>query len=57
MYKISGKNINSMVVGVRQNFQFFRQKNWFLGNNRGLPFGIGFCITLLVLPNYKNISP
>ena len=46
-----------MVVGASQNFQFFRQKNWFLGNNRGLPFGIGFCITLLVLPNYKNISP
>ena len=28
-----------MVVGARQSFQFFRQKNWFLGNNRGLPSG------------------
>ena len=26
-----------MVVGARQSFQFFRQKTWFLGNNRGLP--------------------
>ena len=26
-----------MVAGVRQSFQFFRQKTWFLGNNRGLP--------------------
>ena len=25
-----------MVVGARQSFQFFRQKTWFLGNNRGL---------------------
>ena len=25
-----------MVVGARQNFQFFRQKTWFLKNNRAL---------------------
>ena len=25
-----------MVVGARQNFRFFRQKTWFLGNNRAL---------------------
>ena len=25
-----------MVVEPRQNFQFFRQKTWFLGNNRAL---------------------
>ena len=25
-----------MVVEVRQNFQFFRQITWFLGNNKGL---------------------
>ena len=25
-----------MVVGARQNFQFFRQITWFLGNNRAL---------------------
>ena len=24
-----------MVVGARQSFQFFRQKTWFLENNRG----------------------
>ena len=35
--KTSAKNINSMVVGARQSFQFFRQKTWFLGNNRPLP--------------------
>ena len=27
-----------MVVGARQSFQFFRQKTWFLGNNRDLPY-------------------
>ena len=26
-----------MVVGTRQSFQFFRQKAWFLQNNRALP--------------------
>ena len=31
------KIVNSMVVGARQSFQFFRQTTWFLGNNRGLP--------------------
>ena len=25
-----------MVVIARQSFQFFRQKTWFLGNNRAL---------------------
>ena len=25
-----------MVVGARQNFQFFRQITWFFGNNRVL---------------------
>ena len=34
---ISAKILNSMVVGAPQSFQFFRQKTWFLGNNRGLP--------------------
>ena len=29
--------LNSMVVGARQSFQFFRQIIWFLGNNRTLP--------------------
>ena len=34
--KFQQKILKSMVVGARQSFQFFRQKNWFLGNNRGL---------------------
>ena len=29
--------VKSMVVKARQSFQFFKQKTWFLGNNRGLP--------------------
>ena len=33
----SKKILNSMVVGAGQSFQFFRQKTWFLGNNRALP--------------------
>ena len=36
MCEISAKNINSMVVGARQSFQFFRQNTWFLENNRAL---------------------
>ena len=35
--KFQQKILNSMVVGAPQSFQFFRQKTWFLGNNRGLP--------------------
>ena len=47
-----------MVVGAHQTFQFFRQKNWFLNNNRALSkFLYGFCITSLVLSNYNKISP
>ena len=47
-----------MVVGARQCFQFFRQKAGFLEIIEVyLNLVIGFCITLLVLPNYKNISP
>ena len=34
--KFQQKIFNYMVVGARQGFQFFRQKVWFLGNNRGL---------------------
>ena len=26
-----------MVAGACQRIQFFRQKTWFLGNNRGVP--------------------
>ena len=35
--KCQQKIMNCMVVGARQNFQFFRQKAWFLGNRRDLP--------------------
>ena len=34
--KLCAKLLNSVVVGGRQSFRFFRQKTWFLGNNRGL---------------------
>ena len=54
MQNFSKKILNSVVVGARQSFQFFRQKTWYLGNNRTcLNLVIGFCITGLVLPNYK----
>ena len=33
--KFQQKILNSMVVGARS--QFFRQKTWFLGNDRPLP--------------------
>ena len=33
----SKKVLNSMLVGAGQSVQFFRQKTWFLGKNRGLP--------------------
>ena len=45
-----------MVVGACQSFQFFRQIVWFLGNNRAV-FELLFFITILVLPNYKKITP
>ena len=35
--KFQPKVLNSMVVEARQSFEFFRQKTWFLGNNRGVP--------------------
>ena len=34
--KFQQKILISMVVGARQSFQFFRQKTWFLKNNRAL---------------------
>ena len=43
-----------MVVGARQSFQ--TKKTGFL-EIIGLNVGIGFCITWLLLPNYKEISP
>ena len=35
--KFEQKILTSMVLGARQSFQFFRQKTWLFGNNRGLP--------------------
>ena len=35
--KFKQEILKSVVVGAPQSFQFFRQKNRFLGNNRGLP--------------------
>ena len=47
-----------MVARACQSFEFFRQKPGFLEIIEVyLNLGIGFCITWLVLPNYKNISP
>ena len=47
-----------MVVGARPIFQFFRQKTWLLESNICVPYlGIRFCITWLILPNYKKNSP
>ena len=48
-----------MVVGARRSFQIFRQKKpGFLEIIEVcLDLGIGFCITSLVLPNHKEISP
>ena len=42
--KISAKKkLNSTVLVACEIFQFFRQKTWFLGNNKHLPYlGIGF---------------
>ena len=34
--KFQRKILNVMIIGARQNFQFFRQVTWFLGNNRAL---------------------
>ena len=31
---LNKKILNSMVVGARQSFQFYRQNTWFLENNR-----------------------
>ena len=47
-----------MVVGAHQSFQFFSQKTGFVGITEVyLNLGTGFCITWLVLPNYKKTSP
>ena len=35
--KFQQEILKSVVVGSCQSFQCFRQRTWFLGNNRGLP--------------------
>ena len=46
-----------MVVGARQSFHFLHKKPDFLEIIQVcLNLGIGFCITWLLLPNYKRIS-
>ena len=47
-----------MVVGVSQIFNFSDKKPGFLEIiDFYLNLGIKYCITWLVLPNHKNISP
>ena len=47
-----------MVVGAGQIFNFSDKKPGFLEIiDVDLNLGIGFCITWLALPNYRNISP
>ena len=53
--KFQQKILNSMVVGARQSFNFSVKKLGFLEIVEVcLNLGIGFCITWLVLPNYKK---
>ena len=55
MQNFSQKILNSIVVGARQKFQFFRQKSGFLEKTEvSLNSGMGFCINSLVLPNYEK---
>ena len=59
--KFQQKILNLMVVGACQCFQFFRQKNLVSPGfsemtDYYLNLGIGFCITWLVLPNYREVS-
>ena len=55
--KFQQKILNSMVVGVSQSFQIFRQKTWFLEDDRVLSkllYGLSY---YLVLSNHNKISP
>ena len=47
-----------MVVGARQRYNFSDKKPGFLEIiDLCLNLGVVFCITWLVLPNYKKVSP
>ena len=59
--KYNKKTLNFMVAVARQGFHFFKQMTSFLRNNGGkckncLNICIGFCITSLVLSNYKILN-
>ena len=57
--KFQQKILNYMVGGARQSFQFLRQKKpgYLEIIDLCLNLSIRFCITWLVLPNYKEIRP
>ena len=45
------KILDSLLVRARQSFQFFRQKTWFLGNNRALSnFFVRYRLQDYILP-------
>ena len=50
-----------MVVGARQNFQFFRQNTWFLENNRALSqflyWILHYLISITKLQESQPIKP
>ena len=50
--KFQQKILNFVAVGARQSFQFFSEII-----ELRLSAGIEFCITWLLLPNYKKITP
>ena len=54
--KFKQKILKSMVVRARQNFQFFRQKTWFLENNRDLSKFLYGIFHYLVSSNHDKIS-
>ena len=53
-------SLNSVVVGTRQSFQFFRQITWFLGNSRALPkldWILYYLISIIRLQNNLSVKP
>ena len=59
--KFQQKILNSMVVGARQSFKFFRQITWFLGNKRSLHkfkyWILHHWISIIKLPNNSSVKP
>ena len=60
MCEVSAKYIELRIVGARQSFQIFRQKTWFLENNRALPkflYGIlHYLISIIELQQNQSIK-